>query len=244
MPADAATWDATPDPLVLLDLLFPTRGHDSTPVQCRESKLYLSACARRAWDRLPGVCRAVAWVGERMAARSRVSSAERDAARAAAEELFHGRGSPEAVRVAGRLLRDALLPVPAGPEAPAADWPVLAYLVYAPFAAAAPVYSWVPAPLHSADLVRDVFGNPFCRAEVAPEWRTEAVVTLARGMTARGEFAPMPVLADALEDAGCADDLVLDHCRGPGPHARGCWVLESVLRRRSPSAGRAIQTGA
>jgi hypothetical protein len=235
MPHPAA-WEAEPNPLVLLDTLFPPHGHDSTPAQTQGSRFYLTACALRAWDRLPGVCRAVVRVGERVAARERVPRAERHAARAAGEELVHGRGEEEAVRAAGRILRDAGLAVPDGPAAAPEDWPGLAYLVYAPFAAAAPVYAWVPPDLHSADLVRDVFGNPFQSAEIAPAWRTEVVVAMARGMIDRGDYFPMPVLADALEDAGCANEAVLSHCRGPGPHVRGCWVLEAVLRQPDPAA--------
>jgi hypothetical protein len=62
-----------------------------------------------------------------------------------------------------------------------------------------------------------------------PSWRTEAVVGLARGMAESRDFAAMPVLADALEDAGCADPAILAHCREPGPHVRGCWVVDLVL---------------
>jgi hypothetical protein len=43
------------------------------------------------------------------------------------------------------------------------------------------------------------------------------------------DFAAMPLLADALQDAGCTDDRVLDHCRGSGPHVKGCWVVDLVL---------------
>jgi hypothetical protein len=46
------------------------------------------------------------------------------------------------------------------------------------------------------------------------------------------EFSAMPILADALQDAGCNDDAVLDHCRGEGPHVRGCWVVDLVLDKR------------
>jgi len=81
---------------------------------------------------------------------------------------------------------------------------------------------------HAAAL-RDLFGNPFRAASFSPEWRTEAVVGLARGMYESREFSAMPVLADALEDAGCADDDILSHCRGQGPHTRGCWVVDMVL---------------
>jgi hypothetical protein len=82
-----------------------------------------------------------------------------------------------------------------------------------------------------AGLVRCVFGNPFRPVAFDPAWRTEAAVSLVRGMDETRDFAAMPVLADALEDAGCADAELLAHCRGPGPHARGCHALDRVLGR-------------
>jgi hypothetical protein len=63
----------------------------------------------------------------------------------------------------------------------------------------------------------------------APEWRTSTAVALARTMYDARDFAAMPILADALQDAGCEDAAVLAHCRGPGPHVRGCWVVDRVL---------------
>jgi hypothetical protein len=42
-------------------------------------------------------------------------------------------------------------------------------------------------------------------------------------------FDRLPILADALEEAGCTDADILAHCRGPGPHARGCWVVDLIL---------------
>ncbi len=78
-------------------------------------------------------------------------------------------------------------------------------------------------------LLHDIFGNPFRPVVFAPAWRTDAVVALARGMYEARGFTPMPVLADALDDAGCAHPDILDHCRGPGPHVRGCWVVDLVL---------------
>ncbi len=77
------------------------------------------------------------------------------------------------------------------------------------------------------DICADLGGVPATPFD--PGWRTEAVVGLASGMDERRDFGPMPVLADALEDAGCADADVLAHCRGPGPHVRGCWVVDLVL---------------
>jgi hypothetical protein len=64
-----------------------------------------------------------------------------------------------------------------------------------------------------------------------PTWRTEAVVGLARGIDADAAFDRLPVLADALEDAGCVDADVLTHCRAGGPHARGCVVVDLLLGR-------------
>jgi hypothetical protein len=63
----------------------------------------------------------------------------------------------------------------------------------------------------------------------SPEWRTDTTVSLARQMHESCEFSAMPILSDALQDAGCDSAEILDHCRGPGPHARGCWVLGTVL---------------
>ncbi len=78
-------------------------------------------------------------------------------------------------------------------------------------------------------LVRDIFGNPFRPVAFAPEWHTETAVTLARQMYESLDFSTMPILADALQDAGCDNSAILYHCRGSGPHVRGCWVVDLVL---------------
>jgi hypothetical protein len=83
-----------------------------------------------------------------------------------------------------------------------------------------------------ADLIRDVFGNPFRPVEFAPDWRTDTAVSLARQMYESREFSAMPILADALQDAGCDSDDVLTHCRdAKQPHVRGCWVVDSLLEK-------------
>jgi len=78
-------------------------------------------------------------------------------------------------------------------------------------------------------MLRDIFGDPFGPVPADPRWLTSAAVTLARSMYDSRDFAPMPVLADALEEAGCDNPDVLAHCRGPGPHVRGCWVVDLIL---------------
>jgi hypothetical protein len=79
------------------------------------------------------------------------------------------------------------------------------------------------------DFVRDIFGNPFRTVGLDPSWVTSTVVSLARRMYESRDFSAMPILADALQDAGCDSAEVLDHCRGEGPHVRGCWVVDLVL---------------
>jgi len=78
-------------------------------------------------------------------------------------------------------------------------------------------------------LLREIIGSPFRPVRVAPRWLTSPVVTLAATMYESREFTPMPILADALEEAGCDNPDVLTHCRGPGPHVRGCWVVDLIL---------------
>jgi hypothetical protein len=78
-------------------------------------------------------------------------------------------------------------------------------------------------------LLHDIFGNPFRPVAFDPAWRTDTAVALARQMYESRDFGAMPILADALQDAGCDSADVLDHCRGLGPHVRGCWVVDLVL---------------
>jgi hypothetical protein len=80
-----------------------------------------------------------------------------------------------------------------------------------------------------ADLMRCVFGNPFRPAAFDPMWRTSTVVSMARGMYDSRDFSAMPILADALQDAGCDSDDILAHCRGDSPHVRGCWIVDLCL---------------
>jgi hypothetical protein len=82
-----------------------------------------------------------------------------------------------------------------------------------------------------AELLRDLFGNPFRPVALDPAWRTPTVLAIARAIYEGRGFGDLPILADALEDAGCTVAANLDHCRRPGPHARGCWALDLLLGR-------------
>jgi hypothetical protein len=85
-----------------------------------------------------------------------------------------------------------------------------------------------------SDDLRDLIGNPFRPVAFAPSWlshpwRTSTVAALADAIYTEQAFDRLPVLADALEEAGCDNADVLSHCRGPGPHVPGCWVVDMVL---------------
>lgn len=80
-------------------------------------------------------------------------------------------------------------------------------------------------------ILRDIFGNPFRPLAFAPGWLTETAVGIARGIYDDRAFDRLPILADALQDAGCENADVLAHCRGEGLHVRGCWVVGGVLRK-------------
>jgi hypothetical protein len=80
-----------------------------------------------------------------------------------------------------------------------------------------------------ANLVRDIFGDSFRTVAFSSEWRTDTALALARQMYDACDFSAMPILADALQDAGCDSEEILGHCRGDGPHVRGCWVVDLVL---------------
>jgi hypothetical protein len=80
-------------------------------------------------------------------------------------------------------------------------------------------------------LLRDIFGNPFRPTTLKPGWQTPAVIALAQSIYEERRFDELSVLADALEEAGCTDGAILSHCREPGDHVRGCWVLDLILGR-------------
>jgi hypothetical protein len=80
-------------------------------------------------------------------------------------------------------------------------------------------------------LIRDIFGNPFRPAVLDPAWWTwneGTIPKLAQGIYDDRAFGHLPILADALEEAGCAAEVV-GHCRQPGPHVRGCFVVDLIL---------------
>ncbi|VTR99153.1 Uncharacterized protein (Fragment) OS=uncultured bacterium PE=4 SV=1 [Gemmata massiliana] len=80
-----------------------------------------------------------------------------------------------------------------------------------------------------AALLREVAGNPFRHVTFSHSWRTSTVLAITAQIYQWCDFSAMPILADALQDAGCDCTDVLDHCRNAGSHVRGCWVVDLVL---------------
>ncbi len=80
-----------------------------------------------------------------------------------------------------------------------------------------------------ATLLRDIFGNPFRPVTLDPSWLTSTVTALAEGIYANRTFDRLPILADALMDAGCDNADILAHCRSEGPHVRGWWPVDLLL---------------
>jgi hypothetical protein len=83
-----------------------------------------------------------------------------------------------------------------------------------------------------ASLLRDIIGNPFKPPSVDSAWlvwNDNTLLKLAQVIYAEQAFDRLTILADALEDAGCAERTILEHCRGPSQHSRGCWVVDALL---------------
>jgi hypothetical protein len=80
-------------------------------------------------------------------------------------------------------------------------------------------------------LLRDIFGrpHPFPQVRLNREWMTADVLGLVSSIYEDRASDRLPIMADALEEVGCQDEEILGHCRAPGPHVRGCWVVDLVL---------------
>jgi hypothetical protein len=213
-----AEWLACDDPDAMLTFLHRRATG-------RKLRLFACACCRRLWHLLRD---------ER--SRRAVEAAERcadggfpleqlpavyEAASAAAERFPAGTISFAAARAAA----DAVRSYPQTGRG---------FLVRAARAAAGAAAAAAPAerPAQAA-LLRDLFA-PFRPAALAPPalvGRGETAAELARAIYTGRRFGDLPVLADALEEAGCTDAELLGHLRGPGPHARGCWALDFLTGR-------------
>ena len=83
-------------------------------------------------------------------------------------------------------------------------------------------------------LLYEIIGNPFRPTTLEPAWLSwcgGAIVKIAQAIHEGGTYAELPILADALEEAGCGNSDILAHCREPGEHVRGCWVVDLFVEK-------------
>jgi hypothetical protein len=88
------------------------------------------------------------------------------------------------------------------------------------------------AERQTCSVIRELFGHHLFRPITFDlAWLSSGVLALAQGIYDEKAFNRMPILADALQDSGCSNEDILNHCRGPGPHCRGCFVIDLILGR-------------
>jgi hypothetical protein len=198
----------------------------------RKARLFVCGCARALWEDLSPQSRRMLQVAEEFADDPDPAVRRRmlDAGAEASYEPFEDDEGPAPSFVPASLTRTDQARIFMGNRlarlaAYARIWNAVPEMFVDAFNNRFPTTGWV-------DEVRCVFGNPFrpARADPAwPAWNGGTVRRLAESVYAGRAFDRLPVLADALEDAGCADADLLGHLRGPGPHARGCWAVDLLL---------------
>lgn len=212
-----ALWHRAKVPQQMLDYL---RGRTSE----RKFRLLVCALARRVWHILPEASRGAVGVAERLAD-GRCSEEERLEAFEAAGGGWSALYSQADCIPAKALMLDNLEYYCAD----AADSVTQIADKDGQFILESTNQQRAEEAVAQCALVRELFGNPFRPVTFAPEWLTPGVVGLARTAYDEGSYDLLGILGDALEDAGCRDADILGHCRQPGGHVRGCWVVDGVL---------------
>jgi hypothetical protein len=230
-----AQWLASNDPEAMLDFL-------SGKASDRKLRLFLCACARRLWRfiRLEP-CRQAVRVAEKYAD-GQAGEQEREAAYLAARELAW-RIPDDSNAPLAEVRSDWSTAVAVWAAGPSDSFVVShpsarekAAIFFDVFFITTAKVVWEPAARVTenntqASLLRDLF-DPFHPVPLDPHWLTPSVVSLAQGIYDQRAFDQLPQLAQALEEAGCANHAIHAHCRGPGPHVRGCWVIDLILGKR------------
>jgi hypothetical protein len=216
----------------LFGLGIETQRKIAKPKKISKRKLRLYACGscRLVWHLLDDRLRHAVEVAERLA-EGRATKEEVAAVHADIYDLGSGWYTPDAPGVRERT---AAAMVVAATE----HWPFRVVVDVTGF----------PVPLagHSVgqrdgeallcDLLRCVVGNLFHPSPPLPTavlaWNDDTVRRIAQGVYDERAFDRLPILADALLDAGCNDEDLIQHCRSDGPHARGCWAVDLILGRQ------------
>jgi hypothetical protein len=206
----------------------------------RKKRLFVCACLRQAWLLLEEPCRLAVEVAERYADERATEEEVHHAWRKSWEITLLGVGSP--ANGVALLALDSWSRLSAEHIVVGCNRVVHAILGEAEYRWATGLlgqeeYQGLESRLRAAQeaLFRDITGNPFRAPRLDPAWQSSndaLVPRLAGELYDDRRWSEMPVLGDALEDTGCDDDALLEHCHGPGPHTRGCWVLDLLTGRR------------
>jgi hypothetical protein len=227
-----AEWLAIPDVSTMLKHL---RGR----ARPRKFRLFACACCRRIWEALTPNARRAVEQAERYADRA----IRLEQLKAARPDFRDEAGAPHWASVWAARAAAAPRNMAGAAAAAASHCRSLSAAAACPREAYPDFQTWNGA-LHQVvvaeggrqrDLLCEVFGNPFRPPTVEAAWLAwhgGTVPRLAQGVYDEGRFADLPVLADALEEAGCTDADVLGHCRSGGEHVRGCWVLDLLLGKK------------
>jgi hypothetical protein len=249
-PLTEEQWLHAEEPNSLLSYLEQHQVITRVPGGRRLLALFACACCRLVWDRIEDeASRRAVEVSER-AAEGQASRQELRAAEEEAEAVWKGtqqhfyrvaRESPTGAErwrtgAASSLAQAACMAaarrfsVMSAESAAMTTATAVLWLAGAEEAGGKAMHALMA---RQARLVRCLFANPFRPLpDIDPAWLSwddGAVRKLAASILAERRFGDLPVLADALEEAGCADEAILRHCRDGGEHALGCWVLDRLL---------------
>jgi hypothetical protein len=201
-----AEWLECTDPQPMLAFLWGKASE-------RKLRLFAVACSRHIWHLIDTIGRAAVEAAEKFAD-GLVESTDMRAARLACQ----GVGSQAAWYAAATNPEIAARNAACSAQAGVANNALLG---------SEPVER-----LAQAKLLREILGNPFRPSPIDRSWLTPKVVSLAQSIYTDRAFDRLPILADELVNSGCDNQEILSHLRGPGPHVRGCWVLDLVLGKR------------
>jgi hypothetical protein len=228
----------------------PEADPEPPRVSARKLRLYACACCRRVGglltdERSEQAVETSERFADGLAGPEELRAAVVEAYDALTSFLVKGRTAPELSGVVGKTPFGGLRPRAYAARAAleAARGEVAAAVAAAVRAAEEAATEWEDVawaratlgPAVRAGLLRDLIGNPFRPASLDPawlEWRGGTVRRIAQRIHEEYRFDELPVLADALEEAGCTDPDVLNHCRSGGEHLRGCWLIDMLLARR------------
>jgi hypothetical protein len=235
-----AEWLACTDPTPMLVFLKGRTTNRS--VKQRKLRLFSVACCRRIWPLIArDAYRAAVLAAERFSD-ARATSEELQAAESEAAAVWRRSAPDDAGMACLHVCSKEVSGFHVSVSAARAVWN---HQRGKDSRHDDPLTIFQASPAEEAEqcrLILDIFGNPFrplypSKGKRAWEdqkhrwlsWQGDTIPKLARAIYDGRAFDRLPVLADALEDAGCTDAAILSHCRGEGPHTRGCWVVDLLL---------------